>query len=105
MSDPIVTVAWLTLIGTCVTAIAGIIGATYYVIRRDPAAARNGTLASLAQASLELKNAAVRMNEAHHEYMAHMETYEQRNRDEHQLIIKQFERLADIIAPRRMGGL
>lgn len=97
MNDSLVAAALITLIGTCVTAVAGVVMALFYVLKRDPASARNGTIDRHTEATIELRNTLRQINGAATEA-------QRQNREEHRALIQAFERFTDQIAPRRIGG-
>lgn len=102
MENPQVWTAVIGLVGVLLTVLGGVAGALIYLWRKDPAAARNGTIDRLALASTRMAEATLQMNKAHEDFLVQMQRYEERNRSEHEKIMEHFERLADIVAPR--GG-
>lgn len=95
---PVVLAALIALIATLSSAlITGIV----YLWRRDPVNSRPNVLRAMAEATQGMTAAAERMNAAHQQFLDRMGSLDERNREEHQAMLKEIRQLADIIAPRQ----
>lgn len=99
MTEPLIVASLVALVATLSSAV---IGGLFYLWRKDPM--RNGTIAKLTEAILEMGHISERLNQAHDDYLHRMDEQDKRNREEHTAMMNALRELTDIVAPRRKGG-